>query len=327
VLAQLAELPGDGPAGAGKAALLVRGRLRANVAPQPPGSPAVITTPHAEATVLGTRFTLAVEARATRLDVQEGKLRLRKLGGGDPVTVGGAEYALVGEGLDLAPVAKPRGTALLVVGYSSLTSADERVKRRLERLGLEVRVTLAGPPPPDDLRDAAVVVISSTASADTLGIGYRELAVPLVLWEPNLYDELGMTGPERGADLGVATGTGELVIKDPAHALAAGLGGSVAAVALPPPPAGEAGPPRRQPDRWMSYGQPGAHAQVVATWPGRPTRAVIFGYERGAPMVGLPAPARRVGLYLHNRSPNLLTEAGWRLFDAAIVWALDDARR
>ena len=56
-----------------------------------------------------------------------------------------------------------------------------------------------------------------------------------------------------------------------------------------------------------------------------PGRAVVFAYERGAPMPGLPAaPARRVGLFLQNYTAEVMSDAGWALFDAAIAWAMRD---
>jgi hypothetical protein len=52
---------------------------------------------------------------------------------------------------------------------------------------------------------------------------------------------------------------------------------------------------------------------------------VLFAYERGAPMPGLPAaPARRVGMFLQNYTAQVMSDAGWSLFDAAITWAMRD---
>jgi hypothetical protein len=54
-----------------------------------------------------------------------------------------------------------------------------------------------------------------------------------------------------------------------------------------------------------------------------PNRVAIYSYEKGAMMVGgTPAPARRVGIFVHVGVADRLTPAGWQLFDAAIDWAL-----
>lgn len=60
----------------GKRFHLNAGKLDASVARQRPFQPMVITTPNAEARVLGTEFTLTVAPNRTRLDVTEGKVRL-----------------------------------------------------------------------------------------------------------------------------------------------------------------------------------------------------------------------------------------------------------
>ena len=46
-------------------------------------------------------------------------------------------------------------------------------------------------------------------------------------------------------------------------------------------------------DRFV-FGVPGQDADVVATIAGDPEKAAVFGYEAGATMVGMNAPARRV---------------------------------
>lgn len=66
---------------------LGRGRLTATVARQSADQPALFATDEAEATVLGTRFTLSSQDGATRLVVDEGRVRLAT-GDGAGVIVG-----------------------------------------------------------------------------------------------------------------------------------------------------------------------------------------------------------------------------------------------
>jgi len=80
------------------------GKLEASVARQRPFRPLVVTTAQAEARVLGTRFTLAVITNATRLEVAEGKVRLKRLNDGEEVRVGAGNYAVAARGYDLAPL-------------------------------------------------------------------------------------------------------------------------------------------------------------------------------------------------------------------------------
>jgi hypothetical protein len=305
-----------------RAAFLARGRLAIEATPPPPGGrPLLVTTPHAEVTVTGTRFALVVDATSTRVDVFQGKVQLARLGGGAPMAVGAQEYAVLGDRGDVAVTPISRGGLALFLSGSVVPSrADERVKKRLEGLGLEVRLQVGGPPSAEDLRRMRLVVISSTAWARDLNVHYRDLPVPIVAWEPLLYDELGMTGAAARTDQGSAVSTGEALIENPAHPLAAGRSGVVALVDIPP----ELMP--RTYLRAMSWGAPGPSAQVIARWPGASGRALVFAYERGAAMPGLPAaPARRVGLFLQNYTAQVMSETGWALFDAAIQWAMNDA--
>jgi hypothetical protein len=42
-------------------------------------------------------------------------------------------------------------------------------------------------------------------------------------------------------------------------------------------------------------------------------------------MPGLPAaPGRRVGLFLHNYTAEVMSDTAWAMFDAAIAWCLRD---
>ena len=73
----------------GKRAFLKKGRLAASVDRQ--ADALVIRTPDARATVLGTRFTLSVETRSTRLEVTHGKVSLAR--GDEKVDVAADEVA------------------------------------------------------------------------------------------------------------------------------------------------------------------------------------------------------------------------------------------
>jgi ferric-dicitrate binding protein FerR (iron transport regulator) len=61
----------------GKLFFLESGKLYAQVAPQPIDAPLRVLTPHAEAVVLGTAFTLVSGKSDSRLDVEKGKVRLQ----------------------------------------------------------------------------------------------------------------------------------------------------------------------------------------------------------------------------------------------------------
>jgi hypothetical protein len=198
------------------------------------------------------------------------------------------------------------------------------VRDRLQALGFEARIRGAGAPTPEELREASLVLISSTAWSFDVNTQYRDVALPVISWEPSLFDDMGMTGPEESGECDAVKATGEAIIKDPSHPLAAGLAGTVQLVSRAP----MAHNGRGRQKLMMTYGVPGPHAAWIATWPGEPTHALVFAYERGAPMPGLAAaPGRRVGLFLWNDTPTTLTDAGWSLFDAAVAWSTQDRPR
>ncbi|MBA4388968.1 MAG: hypothetical protein C0404_13385 [Verrucomicrobia bacterium] len=86
------------PAGASlsKTLKLDAGSLVAKVDPQPANAPMIVTTPQAEMTVLGTRFSVAALADRTRLIVEQGKVRMRAAGDtGAEQEVAGGSVAVV----------------------------------------------------------------------------------------------------------------------------------------------------------------------------------------------------------------------------------------
>jgi hypothetical protein len=301
-----------GGEGRAKEAFLARGRVTADVQPQPPGRPLLITTPQSQASVIGTRFTLTVDRTTTRLDVAHGAVRFSRLSGGETTTVNASQYAVIADGNQALVRADMRGVALMVVGDLSLQNDDQRVKHRLESLGYLVRVRGSSPPDLRELQGVSVVLVSSSVFSLDLNTHYRDVPVPVMVWEPSLYDDFGMTGPEESRGCGVAASAGEALISLPSHPMAAGLDGSVSVVTNG----------HDQHRLWMTYGTPGPAAASVATWPGRPGRALLFAYEQGARMPGLAAaPARRVGFFFYDDGRLHLTPAGWALFDAAVTWA------
>jgi ferric-dicitrate binding protein FerR (iron transport regulator) len=82
----------------GKGVFVARGTVTAEVSKQPAGASMVLTTPHAEADVLGTRLTLSVAVNITRLDVREGRVRFTRLPGGAAVEVLAGFHAVAGTG-------------------------------------------------------------------------------------------------------------------------------------------------------------------------------------------------------------------------------------
>jgi hypothetical protein len=196
------------------------------------------------------------------------------------------------------------------VGSLGLSPGDAAIRDHVVGLGFEVILQGAGEPREPDLRRTSVILISSSVTSFEINTYYRALPIPILTWESWLYDDLGMTGVAKTNGEADSTRDDfeptEVILKHRGHPLAAGLDGTVGVT--------------RQP-RKMTWGRPGPAALWIATLPSKPTHAVIFAYEKGAPMVGMQAaPARRVGFFLWDDSAPVLTPEGWALFDAAVFW-------
>ena len=197
----------------------------------------------------------------------------------------------------------PRGEALLVVGDAGAVGAgDAALRARLEGLGFSVAVRSQSVAAAE-AAGKALVYISETAASSAIGNRFRTVAVPVLLAEGQVFDDMGMTGTTSFT--GTTSNQTRVSITNAAHPLAAGLSGTVTVTSAP---------------ATFVWGRPAAGAGV-ATIVGDGTKAVAFGYDSGAAMPGLAAPSRRVGLFLHGATPSLLTADGWRLVDAAFLWA------
>jgi hypothetical protein len=89
----------------GKGLRLARGFLEASVRPQPAGQPFHVLTPSARVEALGTRLAVSAAGEATRLDVEEGRVRMTRSADRAAVEVGGGFHAVSRPGRDLAPAA------------------------------------------------------------------------------------------------------------------------------------------------------------------------------------------------------------------------------
>lgn len=185
----------------------------------------------------------------------------------------------------------------------SLNADDAAVVSHLRGLGYGVTVQDDNLVQTTDASGKHLVIISSSVTSGNVGFKFTAAAVPVITWEDALYDELGMT-LDTTATHGVQPSQQTLTIAADGHPLTAGLTGTVIATA---------------PAATYSWGAPAASAVKAATLSGDSGKSVIFGYETGAAMISGVAAARRVGFAAGTAS---FTADGWKLFDAAVAWAL-----
>ena len=200
---------------------------------------------------------------------------------------------------------------LLVESLASKSHpTDVKVQQHLESLGCVLKVVddtaTAGAAEGQDL-----IIISSTVSGKNVEGHFKNIATPVLLWESNILDDMSMTGKHQDVDWGEDEKPEQTYIwmVNAPHPLAGGLPNGLLS-------------PFADSVKKINWGKPGLGAAIIATLPGEPTKAVIFGYEPGAIMdYDFPAPARRVMFFLHNTTFDNLNASGLKLFDAAVLWA------
>jgi hypothetical protein len=124
-LARAGRLTGLSPA-PGKRISLAEGSLKLDVPRQPAAQPLVVVTPQADVTVLGTRFTVTASQDRSRVDVEEGRVRIRRLLDRATVDVKSGHFAIVAPGAELAAFKQVKfvkgvnfnGPAVMIEGQS-----------------------------------------------------------------------------------------------------------------------------------------------------------------------------------------------------------------
>ena len=202
-----------------------------------------------------------------------------------------------------------RSEALFVVGPPPLGKGDLALASFLERLGYALTTRMDEKVRLSDTVGRRLVFVSETVRPSNLGSRLRDVAVPIVVSEPELLADLDLTGGVAGSDYGTSAAVRSVQIRQPEHPLAAGLDGDVQVLL-------EAGA--------VGWGKPSAEAQVIAEAAGLPA---IFAYEAAAAMLTRPAPERRVGFFLLRGAPDQLTSDGWSLLRAAVSWAARSSQR
>jgi hypothetical protein len=196
-------------------------------------------------------------------------------------------------------------SVLFVVGNTTLGSGDLAVKNRLQSLGYSVTVKSDVASTTSDATGKGLVLISSTTNSTSVNTKFRNVTVPVMLYECYLFDDMKMTGTVDGTDLGVSSSVSQTKILLN-HALTTGVTGTVSVFSG---------------GTYVNWGKPGSAAIKAAVIPNSTTKHMLFAYDTGASMVGLTAPAKRIGFFLENTNAGSLTANGWKLFDNAVKWA------
>ncbi len=192
---------------------------------------------------------------------------------------------------------------MFVVGDDEeLTSEDQTIKSRLEqKLGFTITLFAdEDAERPEDANPYDLVLISSSVDPGVLGNDLESAVIPIMTWDPYMYEKLRLTGGSITSDFGFTEQPYSTAsVTSPNHPMAAEVGEEVSLYSVTVP---------------LPFGTPSEDAIVIAQ---AGDDAIAYGYEPGGTM-----PSRRVAFPLRDQFMHLLTDEGWAMFDAAIVWTL-----
>jgi hypothetical protein len=200
---------------------------------------------------------------------------------------------------------------LLATKYdgTTLTPHDTVLNAQLQKLGFVVTPmhgkTLTG----DEAAGFDLVFISEVSDSNAVKAKFINAKCPVLSCEAYINDDMGFTGLAADADFGkIENKYSALNIVKDGHPMAAGFTGSVSIYKKP---------------GTVNFAKPGGDVQIIAVTPDDPTKALIFGYDKGAKTkAGDVTPARRVVFFLFGDQENNMTDDGWKLFEAAVTWAM-----
>jgi CSLREA domain-containing protein len=199
------------------------------------------------------------------------------------------------------------GSALLVVGNTTLSIADQVIQTQLQTLGFAVTVKLASAAASSDATGKTLVVISESCASADVNTKFRTTSTGALVLELAVYDDMSMTtaanlGTLNASQVNLVRGTDSNFLAGPAgyYGVVTTTGGATS-YGWGTPPSGA-----------------GNYAQDVTT----ASRKMAFYFAAGSPMVGgFSAPGRRVGAFMTNSAAAVLQAPGVRLLQEAILLA------
>ncbi|OEK08270.1 hypothetical protein A8C32_02095 [Flavivirga aquatica] len=194
--------------------------------------------------------------------------------------------------------------ALFVVGDKNNLSADDlQIKSRLEQK-IGFKTTLISDDDatrPSIANPFNIVLISSTVDPEILGNDLEASRVPLITWDPFMYGKLKMVKGSFNEGYGFTQNATNLVTLNlPEHPISSNLGNTANIYNL---------------NLTLPFGVPETEALIFAETDGKP---IIFGYEAGHDQIL----SRRLAFPLRDQFVHLVSEEGWKLFEAAVIWTL-----
>lgn len=192
-----------------------------------------------------------------------------------------------------------RKATMVVRGAGTATAGDEIMIGRIKAHGFaEVVVVSDAAVTAQSVTGSDLVVISSSAESGPLQAKLKDIPIPVLCVEDAEFTKMGMAS----AGDHTAGITQVVIVGGP-------LVGTASGTLTISSKTGELG-----------WGTPAASAIKGATLPGDGNKLVVFGYEKGAQMTSLVAPARRAGFAIREQLAANLNADGIKLFDSILEW-------
>jgi alpha-tubulin suppressor-like RCC1 family protein len=198
------------------------------------------------------------------------------------------------------------GDALLITGDGTASlPIDNAISNRISSLGFNVVLKSDSAATTNDAAGKSIIFISESSASSALTNRFRNVPIPLMTSEYNLYDDLDFTANTLNTHFGTNGGQTNLTIVGAAHFLEAGLT-TLSPLASTP--------------KLLTWGVPNTNAIVAARIFGSTNRAASFSYEINKSMFGTTSPERRTGFFMDRSATNDFSADAWRLFDASFLW-------
>jgi hypothetical protein len=203
---------------------------------------------------------------------------------------------------------------VLLVTNDSWIEGDDAVLSKMEELGFSVTTITDLETSMDWVEGHDFVYVSSTVSSGNVADIFKEAEVPVIMIEPYALDDMGMTHDSDTTRFFQADQR-NMIIEAEDHFLAAGLSGEIEVFS-------------EFEGIQSAQGIPSDEGIVIATYVPEIDDTnwiygAIFAYEKGALMADTTeAMGRRYFAGWNDMGAAYFTEDGWKLWQAAIDWAL-----
>jgi hypothetical protein len=196
---------------------------------------------------------------------------------------------------------------MVITGAGKPTAGDNVMLARMTARGIQTTTVTDAAVTATSVAGMDLVVISSSAESGPLAAKLRDIAIPVLCIENGEFALMGMTPATLNTDYGMVATQSQVQITMAGNPMVGTLTGTITISSV----AGDFG-----------WGIPAATALKGANLVGNASRSVVFGYEKGAQMVSLAAPARRAAFAIRETLAANLTSDGTKLFDAVLSWVL-----